>query len=427
MRKRNGGSTLKSKRKLSLQNQVLWSTAGNFVLLFSQWGISVVLARLAGFEQAGVFTLAMTIANVFAFIASYSTRHYMTSDSKGQFSRDDYIKTRIFTTILSFALCGLFLIISHYNFVNTVAILLYTVYANSTMVADVLYGCYQLGNHLEYAGYATIIKGCGCFLSFVAVMIVTNNILYAFLAMDVAAMLVLLCYEVPKFHTLFGQVSKIEKKDFRAIAALMTKCFPLMISFLLPTLITALPRMSIQQKLGETLLGVFGSIFTPTVVITTLVPSVITALVPMYSELWARKDHRQFYVRVGCMVLGVVLLGTAACAAAAILGKPVMSLLFGNDILEYFDLLYVAIIATTLCALTSCGSIFLTIIRRMKVAEMSVIVCLICVAGSLMVTVDQFGIYGAAYTLIIGYTVQLAIQYGVLVFSDRKQERKKEK
>lgn len=418
----NGGSVLETKeKKMSLKNQLLWSTVGNFVLLFGQWGISVILTRFEGFEQAGIFTLAMTIANVFAFVASYSTRHYMTSDSKEQFSREQYIKTRLFTVVLSFALCGLFLVLYRYNSVNTAAILLYTVYANSTMIADIFYGCYQLGDHLEYAGYATIIKGCGCLLSFVIVVLITSNILYALLAMDVVAILVLLCYEIPKYHVLFGRISKIEKKDFKATVDLMTRCFPLMISFLLPTLITALPRMSIQQKLGETLLGVFGSIFTPTVVITTLVPSVITALVPMYSELWAQENHKSFYTCVAWMVLGVFLLGAAACAAAAILGKPVMSLLFGDAILEYFDLLYVAIIATTLCALTSCGSIFLTIVRRMKMTMVSVVACLACVAVSLTITVDLFGIYGAAYTLIIGYTMQLIIQYGALAFADRQR------
>jgi len=379
-----------------------------------------VLVRISGFETAGVFTLAMTIANVFAFLSSYSTRHYMTSDIMHEYSRDQYIKTRFFTTILSFLLLLAFLVFYRFDRLNTLAIVAYAVYANSIMISDIFYGCYQLGGHLEYAGYASIVKGTFCFLSFFFVMILFNNIIVALWVMVLSSFSILIFYEIPVYHRLFGRIEYPSKADVWAFINLVKVCFPLMLSVFIPSLVIAIPRMIIQEKFGELLLGVFGSIFTPTVVITTLVPSVITALVPMYANLWARRDYKGFHSRVIVLIGATLFLGGIACVVAFLVGKPVMVLLFGGSIIEYYNLLYSAIIATTLCAITSCYTILLTIVRKLKISLFSALICLVFDAVLAGIFIDKFGIFGAAYTMIVAYLVQILIQSITLLLVIKK-------
>ena len=400
---------------MTLAKQVAWSTIGNFLQLFAQWCISIVLVRISGFETAGVFTLALTIANVFAFLSSYSTRHYMTSDVMHEYSRDQYIKTRFYTTILSFFLLLAFLVFYRFDRLNTLAIIAYAVYANSIMISDIFFGSYQLGDHLEYAGYSSIAKGILCFLSFFFVMILFENIIAALWVMALSSFSILLFYEIPVYHRLFGRIEYPRRADALVFLNLVKVCFPLMLSVFIPSLVIAIPRMIIQEKFGELLLGVFGSIFTPTVVITTLVPSIITALVPMYANLWARRDHKRFHLRVFELIGGTIILGCFACVVAVLVGKPVMVLLFGGSIIEYYKLLYSAIIATTLCAIASCYTILLTVVRKLKISLFSALICLVCDAVLAAILIDKFGIFGAAYTLIIAYSVQIIIQSITLI------------
>lgn len=405
---------------MTLGKQVTWSTVGNFVLLFAQWGISIVLVRISGFEQAGIFTLAMTVANVFAFLSSYSTRHYMTSDLKQEYTRTQYIEARFLTTILSYIILAIFLTTFRFDRVNTLAIIAYSFYANSTMISDIFFGCYQIAGHLEYAGYSLTVRGSLCFLSFIIVMALSDNIIAALIVMSISSIMVLVFFEIPCYFRLFNNEKKLDRLKLESFLSLLKVCFPLMLSVLVPSLVTALPRMIIQKNLGEELLGVFGSIFTPTVVITTLVPSVITALVPMYANLYQKKDYNGFQYSVFKLLGGTTLLGAIACIAAILVGKPFMYMLFGAEIIDYYGLLYSAIFATTLCAITSCYTALLTIVRKLKVSLFSALACLICDAALAGVMIERFGIYGAAYTLIVAYSVQIIIQGITLISVTRK-------
>ena len=77
---------------------------GNAFYLGSLWIINVALVRLGGFEDAGLFSLAMSCCSVFGMLANYGLRSFQVSDITTQYSDNAYLCTRLLTSFLQ--VCG---------------------------------------------------------------------------------------------------------------------------------------------------------------------------------------------------------------------------------------------------------------------------------------------------------------------------------
>lgn len=189
-----------------------------------------------------------------------------------------------------------------------------------------------------------------------------------------------------------------------------------MLSSLFPIMTTAIPRRKIQLQLGEGRLGIFSSIFTPTVLITTLAPALILAIIPSISLYWKREEKKAFSKTVLYCYLICIGITFLAEIISLICGKFFLKLLFDEDILQYINLLYWAIASTGLNAMTSCGSAVLISLRLNKIVAITALMSTIFVYLSSTSLVTQYDIYGASYALFGAYLLQTLAQIVAIVF-----------
>ncbi len=395
---------------MDYRRQAAINSMGSVVLMFGQWLISVLLVRMSGYEDAGVFSLAMTVSNVFSFFANYGLRNYQVSDVEGRFTQGQYILTRVLTALASSVACAVYLLAAGgYSPLERWAILLYLLYSNINVLSDTLLGSLQLHERLYINGYSNMMRGTVCFLAFVGTYLAVHNLLAALTVMCLATLLLAVLYDWRCFRKV-ETIALWKRGDWNAAVRLLRVCFALMLSNIFPVITTALPRRSIQKLAGTEQLGYFSSVFTPTVLITTLVPAIVIALVPRFADAWNRRDRSSLLRLVGhtyVFTTGFVLL---AELAAVVAGRFVMRLIFGAEILQYYDLLYWAILATGINALTSCGNAILVAIgsNRAVAVGAGVAVAATLVLSDTLVRVQ--GINGAAYVLAFAYALQAVIQ-----------------
>lgn len=405
---------------MDFRRQAAINSLGAVAALFGQWLISVLLVRMAGYEDAGIFSLAMTVSNIFNFFANYGLRNFQVSDVQGVYQQRQYLLTRLITVGCSFVVCLVYLSVAGgYSAVESGAILLYLAYSNVTILGDTLLGTLQLHGLLQINGYSSILRGGVCFVGFVAAYAVSHSLLVSLAVMAACALVCTLLYDW-RWYCKVEKVQWFRSGDLPAAGRLLRTCFTLMLSSLLPVITTALPRRAIQKISGTEQLGYFSTIFTPTVLITTLIPAIIVALVPRMAKAWTEGDRRGFLKFVSQIYLisaGLVLL---AELAALVAGRPVMRLLFGTEILDYYSLLYWAILATGLNVLTSCGNSALIAARSHRLVAVGSAVALVVTALLADVLVKAFGITGAAYVLTFGYGAQVVFQLGVIVYRIRR-------
>lgn len=82
----------------------LYNTYGTFFYFFCQWLITVFVVRIGNYHLAGVFSLVVSITNVFYCISLYGVRNYQVSDIKCEYSDADYFTLRTITSIIGFVL-----------------------------------------------------------------------------------------------------------------------------------------------------------------------------------------------------------------------------------------------------------------------------------------------------------------------------------
>lgn len=395
---------------MDFRKQAAINSVGSVVLMFGQWLISVLLVRMSGYEDAGIFSLAMTVSNVFSFFANYGLRNFQVADVSGRYTQGQYLLTRVITCVLSVGACAVYLLVAGgYSPVERWAIVLYLLYSNVNVLSDTLLGTLQLHDRLYINGYSNILRGAVCFAAFVGTYLAVHNLLTALGIMALATLALTVVYDWRCFCRVEA-LAPWRCTDGMAALRLLRVCFALMISNIFPVITTALPRRAIQKLAGTEQLGYFSSIFTPTVLITTLVPAIIIALVPKIAKAWKEQDRGGLLLLLGQIYGFTVGFVLVAELAALVCGRWVMQLVFGPEILQYYSLLYWAILATGINTLTYCGNATLISIgKNVSVAVCSVIALAVTAVLSTFL-VQNYSLAGAAYTLLAAYAAQVLVQ-----------------
>ena len=418
-----GKSALNNSENKSLKtaNDVIYYNVGNFIYLGAQWIISVALVRMGGFEDAGYFSLAMSVCNIFAMIANYGLRAFQVSDINEKYSDNTYVVSRIITVLTAFLLCALYAAAFQRSAFKITLILLYMAYKCIEAYSDVLTSIFQKNGKMIYAGISLGAKGLINLLFFIAAYLLTKNITLSIGLMALGSLIILFGFDFFKIKKYYAHRDLFRSADGKNIVCLLKDGSALMFVAFFATAFNSIPKMIIEKKESAESLGVFSSIAIPTVVITTFAAGMILPVVPKLAENYKDKDGKKIAKTLGTCALVIVLTGALAVVASMLIGKPIFSVLFGEEILPHFSLLYYMIWASVIIAVNSCLSAFLTSTRKLKQElAFSVLACVL-VAGLSYVMIDKYGIYGAAYAMIISLAIQFVLETAYVVGVIQKQ------
>lgn len=410
---------------MDVKKQGALYSVSTVVFMFAQWVISVALVRLGGFEDAGIFSLAMSIANIFGAVATYGIRKSQVADIDQQYTQKQYLAARIVTVFLSFAACTVYLaLFGRYTRREGTAIILYLVYVNVNAFSDVLYGALQAKNKLYVNGVSFLVKGFLCGAGMLAVYAWYRDLNLALAAMATICMAVTVFYDWRVMQQTEKLTGALSGEDIRAVWELLKGKCPLMISQLIPFAIVAFPRQTIAALMGNEQLGIFASLFTPTVVITTLMPALILAVVPQMAQAYWKDDKQRFPGLLAKCYGSIILVTLLAELAAVTVGRLFIALLFGREILGYYALLYWSILISGLNAATQCGEQALVIMHRVKapmVITATAFAVLVVIARPL---VAGLGLMGATVSLLTVYGMIVLMQLALSARTLTEKENK---
>jgi len=412
--------------KMNLTLKAIINSIGSLVVFTAQWLISVLIVRINGYTEAGIFSLAMSISNVFSFIANYNIRNYQISDLNHEYSQTQYFFSRILTSLISFSTCVIYLAFaSGYTQESKCAIFAYLVYSNINVISDIMLGALQLKSHLEINGYSNMIRGGTCFIAFMFPYCLKKDLLLSLWIMVIADLGITWFYDRTLYKKIEGSVGLLHKSDIYKIKNILKCCFPLMLSSIFPIITTAIPRRQIQLIYGEESLGYFSTIFTPTVLIITLAPALILAVVPVITDYWIQNAKKKFIKITLICYLGCVIITIIAELFALFWGKSILNIIFGESILQYYNLLYWAIAVTGFNAMTSCGNAILIPMRKNKSVAFASLLSMITAFSFSSIFIKKHYIYGAAYLLLTAYFIQIIAQTLIIIISiiSKKEEK----
>ncbi len=412
---------------MNYKKQAFYNTLGNVVYLACMWLMTVVVVRLSGFEDAGILNIAMSVGNVFFFIGMYGIRSFQSSDTTHKYSDKTYIKTRVITVLGGFVACVIYLLLGAilgfgYNFYTSFAVLLYLLYRSFEAGSDVLFGELQKDEHLDVCGISMSAKGILSVAVFY-VLLKFFNLNTALFGMTILAAAIMIFYDYnryKKFHI------KVETNSPGTVKQLLLEGIPMLLTTIFPIIVTAVPRLALESYNGAEILGIYSSVCTPTIIITTLVPNILCPFMTLYGKLYNEGQNGKLVKLFIVSIILTLLLGVAACACAWLLGDWALSLLYGDEILSYTYIFVPIIIATVVYAFSMCGNSVLISIRALRpLTIFAAAALLVCLIISYPLT-KAYGMWGTVFAFGLPFAVQFVLQiiyiFYALYFSKRKNE-----
>ena len=83
-----------------LRRTLLWNTFGPLVYMVCHFLFGILILSLAGAEQSGIFTTAVSATGIFLSIASYGMYNFQVSDAHEKYAQSCYIRSRAYTLSL---------------------------------------------------------------------------------------------------------------------------------------------------------------------------------------------------------------------------------------------------------------------------------------------------------------------------------------
>lgn len=408
---------MKEDKKLSVTGNVLWNTVGNVIYLGFQWLTTIVIAWIVGYEQLGMFSLAMSITNVGFSIAGWGVRNYQVSDIHHKYSEASYIIARFITCALSYTGIFLFGFLQNYSAEQRIALYTYMLFRIGESLIDVIHGIFQQQERMDYVGKSFIFRGILNFIVLIITLCLGHNVIFGIISMVISTAAVMLLWDYTKL-TQLG--IRIITNKIKTALSLIIECTPLAVQHILFTSYATIPRFFLERSFGQETLGIYASITTPVVIIQAMANFI---MIP-YATVIAKCVHAKQKIKLVkniFLVFGMILgFGLAAAAIMLLFGEWGLNLLFGKKAADEAGVLLPSVIAVIFVAFDSFLNIILVVFRQKKgllCANLCSVLTAMLVAEFL---VHRFCLYGASYVHIIILAVHFVIALSFSVYEIRK-------
>lgn len=408
---------MENRKTKSVQQNMIYNTVGSLVYYFCQWVMTVLIVRMSGFEDAGILSLAMSVTAAPAIVGLFNIRSYQVSDLKGQYSDSVYIRSRVYTNLLSFVVCLFVVFVNGYPLEKAAVILLFMCFKMAEGAADVFYGIDQKKERLDYAGISLTIRGFGSLALFCGIFMLTKNLFFCVLGMSFFSFAVVFVYDRRIVSRL---TEEREPAAFSQIKSLLITCLPLAVVAFLNNLSLTIPKIYLEKYYGEEIFGIYSSVSSPTIVVQLAATTLFAPLVPVLTKQF-NENHKKEFRKILAQFFGLILAGTVlGVVLSKLLADWVLKILYGEEIGPYTNLFIPVFFIAVLIAVNASLFSVCTLIREIK-SQYVVGIAGIVSAFLLSVTVvKELSLEGTILAFVGTLVIQIVIQIFLIVRKVRK-------
>lgn len=398
---------------------IIWNTLGSTVYLGCLWLLNILVVRVGNYSEAGVLSLAISVANVVQSISLAGIRNFQVSDVEGKYTNFTYIVARYITSSLGFIGCMLFVLFNSYSRYQTACVMAMCIYRILDGLTDVYHGILQKNWRLDLVGKALILRGIGVVLSFTIILQATKSLFYAILGMTILSFLIFLFGE----HHFAGKIDNVSRHfDWGSTTGLILHTIPLALYTTLLNGISVVTRYYIELIEGEEKLGYYSSIASPALIVQVAATYIFTPLIGKFAEYNKQKEEEKFIRLMWKCVLLIAAVFVTAILVCLFLGDFGLKLLFGETILSYSDLLMPIVLSTGLTAIVLFQSMLLVVLRDMVGVTVGNVIGFAANLVLAPMYLKTEGLQGANTALILSLTVDVVV-LSIFTFIKIRRER----
>ena len=376
----------------------IWNSIGSFLQSAISPILLIVITRLNGVGDSGLFSFAMSLSVVFWAISLWGGRTYQVSDVKKEFSSGDYIVVRFISSLIVAVFSISFCVLSGYDLIKTELIMVLVSFKILESIADSMYGVLQIHNKLYIVGISLTMKSVFGFMIFAIVDILTKNIVYGALSIFIVNIAVVIFYDIPWMKHV--ESVGLTKKNIMQAGKIMKKTAEVFVVVFLTMFSLNIPRYFLD-KYHYDQIGYFGIMAMPITLLTLFISFVLQPNVVNLSELLKKKKIKEFTKIVSKIDFITVTLGILFVISSYLIGVWVLNAVFGIDINNFRIDLTIMVIGAVANAFVSIYVNLLIILRRFKGQFYTLLVTNILAVVLSIYLIDRLAMLGSVLVFMI--------------------------
>ncbi|WP_243812151.1 hypothetical protein LRM48_003860 [Candidatus Nanosynbacter sp. TM7-008] len=376
----------------------IWNSIGSFLQSAISPILLIVITRLNGVGDSGLFSFAMSLSVVFWAISLWGGRTYQVSDVKKDFSSGDYIVVRFISSLIVAVFSISFCILSGYDLIKTELIMVLVSFKILESIADSMYGVLQIHNRLYIVGISLTMKSVFGFMLFTLVDILTKNIIYGALSIFIVNIAVVIFYDIPWMKHV--ESVGLTKKNIMQAGKIMKKTAEVFVVVFLTMFSLNIPRYFLD-KYHYDQIGYFGIMAMPITLLTLFISFVLQPNVVNLSELLKEKKIKEFTKIVSKIDFITFTLGILFVVSSYLIGVWALNTVFGIDINNFRIDLTIMVIGAVANAFVSIYVNLLIILRRFKGQFYTLLVTNILAVVLSVYLIDRLAMLGSVLVFMI--------------------------
>lgn len=388
-------------KKIDKKN-VIWNMIGATTNAFTSLIFAIIVTRVNGLEEAGIFTYGFATACLFFVIAIYAGRTFQVTDITGKYSDTDYIYHRIITCIIMMLGILMFNLIKGYNIFKSSIMILLCFYKLTEAFSEVWYAILQRKEQLYKVGISMTIKAIISMIILLIVDYLTKNLILSCISIICVNILTIVFYDNKNINKIELIKTKFNIEKIKSI--FVAGFFTFVLTFLGAYLINA-PRYAIDDILTSDLQTIFGIIIMPATFMGLLGQYIIQPSLTKISNAIKEEDYKNLKRIITFVIVTIILIGIFVLIIAYFLEAPVLGMIYGVDLKPYILSMMIIILGSIMYSLGIMISYILIAFRKTFMqAIIYTIVSIIATILSYML-VKKIEILGAS----INYTITMSL------------------
>lgn len=405
--------------KNNFKKSFIWNTIGSGLNSINSLLLLIIVTRINGVSNAGIFTLSFATACMFYIVAIYSGRTYQVTETDKEVSDNEYIINRIITSLVMILISFLFAIFYNYNNYKIIIFMLICGFKCIEAICDVFHGILQKNNRLDIVGKSLLLRSLLNIIIFVIIDMITKNLIFSCISLIVSNIFVLIFIDIKKSLLYKEKSNYINKKS---IFKIFTFGFYVFAFTFVANYIVNAQRYPIDSFLEDNLQTIFGIIIMPGTIIMLVNQFIIQPIIIKLKESYLSKLKEQFLSIIYKVILLTLLTGLLVMITAYFIGIPILNLMYGLNLKIYLYNLILVLFGATLYTVSSVLSNGLIVLRKTKIQMFIYIIIAIFTTIISNKFVYLFGFNGAIYSYLLTMILLLLLYIIVFFINVRKKD-----
>ncbi|CAM4206579.1 lipopolysaccharide biosynthesis protein [Lacicoccus alkaliphilus] len=395
------------------------NVAGTLFMAVNQWLQVILITRLLGLYEVGLFTYFLALMGPLVLFTRFSLARLVPTQKKLAY---DYIVFKKFREVMNVSFIGvsiLLILFVDLNLYESLCLFIFVLFRFYENKEEFIYTENIAESRVYVLGLSRIIRSIVIIILFTSSILIFESLFMAILSLLVSQMLV--------YHLFDRRFSVSGKRPdavmtFKHFKNIFLLGMGLAVVELISSLVTNIPRYVLEHFHSVEVLGVFATIMYFTIITNNVVVAInegVIAALAREATVSPSKFYRSFFKLCGVFLV-LIIIGEIILI---FFGNDILVLVYGPEFIGYqremvlLGVLLFFIVYTTLLEMAL--NIFNLYMHQVVMQTMTLIATVIL---SLLVIIP-FGLTGAFIVGIVTHAILMMMQIGVLMH-DRKVKRR---